>query len=314
MSLEIGQWRYGGSGCMNKINPIVTYKSTAMSAAGSDGEDTSFQDIQITPNGGQFIKGQDYYLKLMIPQDMNYQMSFDISLVQESGNVNDTFQFIRNVSIERGGDGLNAFNVVLYEKSDGSIDAMLPRVYDPAMSSEKDIIYYDEPNNKYYIGLDGGSYADADKYNDISVVASWKTEIGDYYGVFEIVFRPVDDGFVYLYIQMLRTAQDYNIQRLREDGTLEFGRKVDISKLQCELYSLNNIVDKITSVGRLNRIGVWGHPGFIMVVNGEEIRIGPSGFYEEDVLPIDSLCVVARDNDYTSYFTVDYEFDPDYEE
>ena len=312
MSLEIGQWRYGGSGCMSPLTPVLSYRSTALNASGS--EDNAFKDVQINLDGGDFIKGRDYYLKLTIPQDMNYQMSFDINLVQDTGQKTDTFQFLKNVTIERGGTGVNAFNVVLYEDSNGEVKAMVPLIYQPELQSQKDLMYYNEPTDEYYIGVDGGGYEKADKYNDLSVVATWREEEGEDYGVFEIVFRPVDDKFSYIILQMLRTAQDYNIQRLNEDGSMEFGRKVDIKKVKCELYAVNDIVPKITSTHRLNRIGVWGHPGLIMIINGEEIHVGPSGYYEEDVLPIDSLGVVARDNDYSAYFTVDYEYDPDYVE
>ena len=51
-----------------------------------------------------------------------------------------------------------------------------------------------------------------------------------------------------------------------------------------------------------------------MIINGEEIRIGPSGYYEQDALPIDSLGVVVPDGTTNSYFYIDYEFDPDYVE
>ena len=307
MGFEIGQWRYSGAGCMNRLNATASYKATAMSTSAEE-DTSSFQDIKIQMDGGNFIKGRDYYLKMMIPQDMNYAMSFDISIVQDSGNVNDTFQFIRNVTIEKGGSSSTAYRVVLYEKSDGEVAAMIPEPYIEGNPNEKDIIYYDETTDRYYLGLGGTKYKPADKYNDLFVIASWAEELGEFYGVFEITFRPVDDNFAYIYLQMIRTAQDYNIQRLKDDGTMEFGRKVDLESMKYELYAVNDLLPQMTSTGRLSRIGVWGRPGLIMVINGEEIHIGPSGFYEEDLLPIETFGVVAPDNDYSSFFTVDYEF------
>ena len=44
----------------------------------------------------------------------------------------------------------------------------------------------------------------------------------------------------------------------------------------------------------------------MMAINGEEIKIGPSGFYELSEVPVSSLGVVARD--FNDSFTVDYEF------
>jgi hypothetical protein len=54
---------------------------------------------------------------------------------------------------------------------------------------------------------------------------------------------------------------------------------------------------------------VWGNYGLRMAVNGEEIRIGPTGYYEMDLLPIYRLGIAPQwdsNNQNSSDFTVDY--------
>ena len=104
---------------------------------------------------------------------------------------------------------------------------------------------------------------------------------------------------------MTRQAEDYNIQHTTSQGTT-YGRMLDLEKVKCELCQLSNLVESMNNNGSLDRIGIWGHSGLMMAINGEEIRIGPSGFYELSEVPISSIGVVARD--YTDSFTIDYEF------
>ena len=303
---NIGQKRFQGSGCVGVVTTTVAYQSISM----SDGSDTSnlgFQDAVIKPSsdGGKFIKGQDYYLKVRIPQDMNYDMTFNIKLMPPNDGSVDTkkYQFVKRISIQRGGTGTNVYNVVLYEKSDGQIAVDFPLVYDKNKTSQADKIYTDADKKNYYLGVDG-TYVHTTKFNDIALAASWNQENAGTYGVFEMVFRPVADEFMSLLLEMERTAEDYNIQRTDGENT-EYGRKISITSEDVTLYKLTN---QVPVTQGLSRIGVWGHPGLMMAINGEEIRIGPSGHYEQDVITIKSLGIVAQDNNWADNWTLDYEY------
>lgn len=304
----MGQYRYSGSGAVTTINPVLSYKPIAVST-GSSTEASSFQDIQVSPAGGTFLQDQDYYFKIAIPQDMNYTMNFDIQLIKTDGSSEEEFQFIKNVSVERGGTGQNVYNVVLYEDLDGNIKSMIPLTYTAGKTNVRNNLYYQASTNAYYIGNGGTSYTRWDKFNNLSVVASWRTELGDNYGIFEMTFRPIDSGFTHLHLKMVRSAEDYNIQRTGTNNMVEFGRKIDITKVKCTLYALTNLVPALSPYDVLSRIGVWSHPGLIMTINGEEIRVTANGYYELDVLPITSLGIVAPDGDYSNFFTIDYEYE-----
>lgn len=310
MAYQIGQYRYQGTGCVSTFGSSIGYQSVSMGDS-SEATSTSFQDVLITPDTA-FVKDKDYYLSISIPQDMNYDMTFNLKIVKKEDNINTVYQFLKSITITRGGTGENVYNVVLYEKSDGSVAAMIPLDYQSGAANTKDLLYYDKRNDKYYLGQGGTSYIETYNYNDLSIVASWRQEIGENYGVFELTFRPVEDSFEGILLEMVRTAEDYNIQRPGEDGQTEFGRKVDIDKVKYTLYSLNNLVDNMNRDGSLSRIGVWGHSGLTMVVNGEEIKIGPSGYYELDALPVNSLAIVATS--FLDNFSIDFEYNNEEED
>ena len=308
---QIGQLRYTGTGCVSTVNSTIGYQAVSMGDSSSSATTTSFQDVLITPDTA-FEKDRDYYLSISIPQDMNYDMNFNLKIIKKENNATTVYQFLKNITIYRGGSGENVYNVVLYEKSDGSVGAMLPHTYQAGTVNVKDEIYYDASRDAYYLGNGGTSYTQTYDYNDISIVASWRQELGENYGVFEMTFRPVEDSFEGILLEMVRTAEDYNIQRASETGETEFGRKVDITKMKYTLYSISNLVDQMNRDRSLSRIGVWGHPGLMMVINGEEIKIGPSGYFELDALPITSIGIVARG--WEDNWTIDYQYDNSTEE
>lgn len=151
-------------------------------------------------------------------------------------------------------------------------------------------------------------------YNDVELAETWKTSdilanITSY-----IVFRPIEAGFDRILVKMARNTIDYNIQV--DDKT--FGRALPLSYYNADgnnggvsphayVSALTNIVSNNQMINKLvplDRIGVWGHPNLIMAVNGEEIRIGPNGFYELSDIPITSLGIVARS--WADVFTIDY--------
>jgi hypothetical protein len=318
VAYSIGQFRYGESSCVESLTGLVGYKSVSL---GEESTSTSFQDIVLTPSEN-FVRGNDYYLSISIPQDMNYEMSFNIKLIKSNDSSSSDYQFLKNVSIVRGGTGENVHDVALYEKKytytdqevvvDGEvttervydIGAMIPLEYNPSDESITDYIYHDSTNDVFYVGNPSGGYDVTTDYNNVSIIASWKQEESDSYGVFEIVFRPVDDSFASVLFEMVRGVEDYNIQRM-ENGVQEYGRKVDAEKVKFSLYKINNLVNTINPGNELSHIGVWGHPGLLMAINGEEIKVGPSGYYELDY-EISSFGVVAQS--FQDNFSLDYQY------
>ena len=307
---NIGQYRYTGSDCMYPVSASAGYKTVTMgdNYMDEDAASTYFKDVVVVPSTPLKPK-KDYYLSISIPQDINYDMSFNIKLINstdDSATASQNYQFIKTVTINRGGSGENVYNVVLYEKSDGTVSAMIPLPFVRNSESVLDAIYYDNIYDRYYLGLGGLNYKLTYNFNDVAIVASWKENQGLNYVNFDMIFRPLEQ-FDTILIEMVRSAEDYNIQRSVGDA-IEYGRVINAANLKYKLGELNNLVQYMNNGGSLSRIGVWSHSGLLMAINGEEIRVGRSGLYEIDVIDIDSIGIVADDNDYTNNFTIDYQY------
>ena len=307
-SNTIGQYRFRGTGtCVTEVASSKSYKPISMT--GSTGTDnTSFRDVRINTSN-PLVRDTDYYLYVKIPQDMNYNLTFNIKLTkQEQQGGTEEYQFLKQITIPRGGDATNTYNVVLYETSEDEVRVAIPHTYQANTQNIKDDIYYDAVNGRYYLGNGNTTYTQTQNYNDIVMTASWIHQTGNYYGYAEMVFRPVEDNFSEITIEMVRTAEDYNIQEIDDTGNTVYGRYIPLDSFEYTLYTLTNLVNEINPNGTLDRIGVWSHPGLLMAVNGEEIRVGKSGLWEIDgILPIESLGIVAVD--YGDNFSIDFMYE-----
>lgn len=305
---SIGQYRFKGAGtCVTSVASSKSYKPISMTGDTTSADNTSFQDVRINTTS-PLVRDEDYYLRVKIPQDMNYNLTFNIKLTkQEQQGGSEEFQFLKQITIPRGGGSANAYTVVLYETASGVVKSAIPKTYQAGVQNVKDDIYYDAATKKYYLGNGNTTYTQTEKYNDIVLTASWVHETGQYFGYAEMVFRPVEDNFSEITIEMVRTAEDYNIQGVSDSGSTIYGRYVPLDDFDYTLYSLSNLVMEMRPNNSLDRVGVWSHPGLLMAVNGEEIRVGKSGLWEVDgILPIKSLGIVAVD--YKDNFSIDYSY------
>lgn len=163
---------------------------------------------------------------------------------------------------------------------------------------------------RYKFSTNGKYYFEAvNNFNTISLTAPWITSTNDEVTIIEFLFRPVQKGFDKVCFEMVRNIQDYGIitnEEVATTGTIQvnYGRKVDIEKVTFQMWSLGNIVDTVSSAGTLKKIGVWGRPELLMGINGEQILIGPSGYYELQNLDVTSLSIAAFDS--KDAYTVDY--------
>ena len=102
---------------------------------------------------------------------------------------------------------------------------------------------------------------------------------------------------------MFRETYDQDIY---SDGI--YGRKIDLDGdiFEAEVYELENLIDNIVDVDTLTHIGVYSHPNTIMSINGEEIRVGQSGYYELNNFEIKSFGIAAETDD--DKFIIDYQY------
>lgn len=123
---------------------------------------------------------------------------------------------------------------------------------------------------------------------------------------FEFVITPnIDYDQIVFYLTRIST--DYQLSN--NDNT--YGRKSTI-----EILNFNQVNDLLTtSINHtpLVKIGVQGPTGMLMVINGEPIRIGPSGIYEiNNGYKIKTFGVIIKDNNLSTdgkeYFILDYQY------
>lgn len=106
---------------------------------------------------------------------------------------------------------------------------------------------------------------------------------------YEMIFTP-NSSYNAIVLELSRTSEDSKVMSV----TIE------------DFYIVNNIISNFGTV-EIKKIGIQGKPGQIICLNGEQIRIGRSGFYEIDNgYSITSIGFVIRES--TDYFIVDYQY------
>lgn len=102
------------------------------------------------------------------------------------------------------------------------------------------------------------------------------------YSVFEIVVSP-NSSYDKIKFTLQRNSADYMSPHTSDPY---YGRTMQVEVEVCAI--INNVLGRtFVSNGRnitipqiLTKIGIQGPPGLLMCINGEGIRIGPSGIYE----------------------------------
>ena len=122
--------------------------------------------------------------------------------------------------------------------------------------------------------------------DDFIIFAGGSTTLDDpQYAVYETILAP-GASYGQLNIILGREMVDYVTSTNPETGRSwegndlanYQGRVIEISA--CQICKLNNILGNNSIPSPLTKIGIQGPPGMLMCINGEPIRIGPSGIYE----------------------------------
>lgn len=296
---------------------------------------------QIILNDGMtnnFVTNVPYYLKLTIPRDVNYDLNFALLLIgNNKGDLDQQeYQFIRYLNVPRVNDSTaGQSHVVLYERPQpGNVYTGADDRVQVAKATKID---YDEENHRP-IGTPAdneksnpsdtiieklfyteSSKDDATRYwwcpqgendwqecdfgkNAVTLVHSWVQGGTSELKTFDIIFTPRSSvPLKYLYLYLIPSKEDNDIQWTDNNKTF-YGRHIDTNQIQVNLYQMNNLLGKNVA----QRIGIWGHSELLFTINGEEIRVGPSGYYELRDFPIEFFGVAAVDS--RDQFTADYQY------
>lgn len=288
--------------------------------------------------------GETYYVRLTIPQNYEYTTTLDLKLCPYNFSRNEIdierYQYIKRLIIPPVPSGGDLYSdVLLYEvpNQNSNSEKIAAAVIDDAHD------YYDNPpilktynsgevyketdtdssselGYKYVYGIGNDQAIEITKNSLYKLLKAWVLkDKNDVTITYEFAFSPrynLSEGYSFLFLETNReNPWSQNIQYIGEDEQTYFGTFIDKSAVKIELYKVANLLEHSnTGYGQiqsgsntLNHIGVWGHPEQILTINGEEIRIGQSGFYELDNFEISSLGVVVYDQT-VDRFTIDYEY------
>lgn len=112
---------------------------------------------------------------------------------------------------------------------------------------------------------------------DSQTIEDYTVPAGTGSTTFDIVFTPNSTYNLIVFV-LARTAEDYNIIE-----NSQYGRIMDITVNENNIYLMTNIIDTLTStygLTELIRIGIQGPTGLMMSINGEQIKVGKTGIYE----------------------------------
>lgn len=322
LSYSMGQIRY---------NPNENYyentniKPHAINTEIGENTQLYYQDVVLCPDNPDnfsFEYGKPYYLRIEIPKNLSYDLVFNLKLVNVEKN--NSSYIIKNVSEEY--QAIKKFKVIrkVFDSQLASRIILYPTYKNGYFSEENVSVAIVKENmnnlsigdvflldNKYYLKINNRSngFIEILNSNDTILSHTWKTKnIDDEYDLYDFVFsnKISEENFNGIFLELVRNDYDNDIQWT--SGSKDYyGLHVDIDKIQNKVncYKLKNLVEKTPS-SILNNIGVWAHPETVMAINGEEIRVGQSGYYELKDYDITNLGIVAQD--ITDKFSVDYQY------
>jgi hypothetical protein len=332
MTINIGQYRFNESD-----NIAVHCETNAKYIKSTSG----YNDIAVSYTSGSFSSNYDYYVRAQIPRDLNYSYTITIKLIKEyisQITSNTTFYTLKKFNVAAGGEAnVNRSYVVIYQlDDDGPVECQIAtkatttQILNPKLLDEDKVYYTVESESSstatpssFYIKKNG-TLTQILNINGVWLSHIWKHISTDNFATMEMIFRPEISGNATLIFEIQRTNEDGFIHN--SDGSV--GREIELTsttgnQFGCDIYQLNNIVDDIYPDGALDRIGLWGHSGMMFAVNGEELHVGPSGYYELHQVQTDTLSVFAPNSTqikkanikslkmqdaYENLFTVDYEY------
>ena len=332
----MGQLRYVSTSSYMTDQNFSTQPIKTLVASSTDSEEgidvEYYQDVYL--NGGsnfRFVAGTPYLLHLDIPKNLSYDCIYQIKMItapnQTIDTSNLTYQMIKYITVPKAVGIGNTSRVILYPtidnngtpgiKADGTYNLKIAIVKTLNDNPVKKDVIFDESTGKYYV-YDGsksgntpiiGTSIEILNKNDSIMEHTWATSdvVTDAVS-FDIIFTPRSSNATYngILIQMQRSALDYDIY---SDTDNLYGRKIDISSnsnWNASVYQLTNLIDSNSLQKPLINIGVYSHPNLLMAINGEEIRVGQSGYYELNDFDITSLAIAA--SDINDKFTLDYQY------
>lgn len=336
-SYGIGQYRFNKNynnyisqiGSFSKGSPDITYYKTS----------DNYQDILVklpSVNNTPFVQyGKTFFITMEIPQSRDYNLTLNLKLCAGDPNQKDAVDVTRYQSIKQlviPAAPLNDSGVIsptLLFQDPRITDKEVVRVQ--IIDDAHDTTIWDE--NSTYSYKEGEVYKDNSGYKIYSSSGSiyienqalygleqtWKTrDTTDASLTIKFAFSPkynLSEGYPYLLIETDRSDSYQRTIQYIENQITYYGTRLKRDSIEINLYSVSNLLERgangqsqiQSATDSLTHISVWGHPEQILTINGEEIKIGQTGFYELMDFTINNLGVIVEDPN-VDRFIIDYEY------
>ena len=273
-----------------------------------------------------FSQNESYYLRIGIPRNLSFDMTFDLKLLEGTLGQSNVFSFIdknqyqeiKRFSIARESTNALAYSRVILYPTGGIDPEKTPIVAIAKESSDPSLrngdVYYNSDEGEYYIKTSKGG-TKIQLRNDILLNHTWKAAQGNKKAYFDCVFssKVAGKNFNSLLVELYREPYNDDISyEKRINGVTKTynGLYIDPDEVTVECFKLVNMINNnnlgTSGISSFDNIGVWSHPDAIMAINGEEIRIGQSGYYELNDFNITNFGIVVRDA--KDRFSLDYQY------
>ena len=212
-----------------------------------------------------------------------------------------------------------AVNIVDYE-NDFNIDYIINNFdinqrknkffysHNPAVSdSSVDVIWMCDNNGDIILENDNplDFYATIEK-NDIIMAQTFDS--GGASNISPVVRRFIiapEEDYNSIFFCLKLIPEDTDIQWQDSNNNIMYGRHVELNDIVTKYAELPKVWSD-TSISNVQSIGVWGRSEQIMAINGQEVKIGPSGYFELKDFDIESLHIANTEK--TDKYTVDVQY------
>lgn len=350
---KMGQYRYVPGVCTENLTDIFSAQPLYIPISeGSNSVYQDICLRSSDSSWQQFNENESYYFSMEVPQNLNYDLELVVKMTSCKDPQNYQV-IKRILVPRNSQSSITTSRVCLWEKTEAGGDedprADIPVVFTREVDDNGNFIETDEgiilkqgvtPAVDMLIYRQGEPYryisqVNADNtfvtkevsgYNDVILVHSWDSKVDtEHRASYEFVFSPKvpssEMTFDAIHIDMIRIPEDSDIIEGEIDISTDLntpdvkilcGRYINKDALNFRLYKINAILPP-ENIDKISRIGVWGPSGLLMSINGEPIRVGPSGYYELKNFDITSFGVFVPDEEdaanlYQNNFTVDYQY------
>lgn len=284
-----------------------------------------------------FLENNCYWIRIGIPQDIIYDLNYGIRLMNIDNevtekNLNDVsdYQFIKYISIPKYqvSTGDNSIIWHYQHKTTAAINAAvavqvanIASINNIEVYNRANKIFYTKNNNNiidhiYRCDHQGNIIQNNNENEDLINKINYKPitltnnfasdqNTGEYKKFQEFLICPNKTyNTIYLYLKPI--VDDSNMiwyKKINNQDIQMIGRHVDISNISVSYANITstNIISAIGNNATINNIAIWGRSEQLIALNGQELSIGPSGYYELKDFKINSLYIanIATDDKYT---------------